>query len=202
MISRINEGVDLHTITAQAVYGLGSEPPTSQQRQVAKSANFTRIYGGGAKKFADTAKIDEIEAKSFYRRLDEEFPTAKIFMQTVESKARERLSSEGRAYVRTLGGRICETSEDKLYKLVNYVIQGSCADLLKQKLVELDNAGLGSQMILPIHDEVLLDVDAESSNEVKKILEQTMPVTDLSVVLDVEIDGPFARWGDKCRAKT
>lgn len=198
MVARINEGVDLHTITAQAVYG--TMTPTKQQRQVAKNANFTRIYGGGARKFALTAGITEEEAQTFYRRLDEEFPAARRFMKTVEATARERLVTEGRAYVRTVAGRECEADEDSLYKLVNYIIQGSCADLLKQKLLELDYAGLGDVMVLPIHDEVLIDVPVEDVPEVTRTLEEVMPVTNLSVTLDIEVDGPLARWGDKYRA--
>ena len=46
MCKAFMEDRDLHTLTAKAIYG--TDEPTSEQRRVAKSANFGLLYGAGA----------------------------------------------------------------------------------------------------------------------------------------------------------
>ena len=80
---------------------------------------------------------------------------------------------------------------------MNYLVQGTAADVLKLKLVELDRAGLTDRMILPVHDEVIFDVPAEDveafRDEAVRVMENldeyVVPLTVGSDILD--------RWGTK-----
>ena len=74
MIAAFQEGQDLHTLTAMAIYGLDDEGAvTKEQRQVSKSANFGLLYGAGAsglRSYAGTMGIqmthdeaDEVRSK-------------------------------------------------------------------------------------------------------------------------------------------
>jgi DNA polymerase-1 len=50
MVAAFQEGRDLHTITAMAIYGLSEESEVTKiERQIAKSANFGLLFGSGAK---------------------------------------------------------------------------------------------------------------------------------------------------------
>lgn len=54
----------------------------------------------------------------------------------------------------------------KYYALLNYQIQGAAADAFKNTLIEMDRAGLTEYMILPVHDEVVLDVPIGLAEEI------------------------------------
>ena len=200
MIDAIRNGVDLHTFVCRELYDIpeDQEPPR-EKRQITKNANFAKVYVAGVNTFAKTAGIEVGEAKKFLDMYDERFPGVRRFHQTVEDTAMTRYTKEGAAYITTPYGRRHPCDPDKLYKLVNYLIQGTCADLLKDKLVQLDAAGLGEYMILPVHDEVIFDVPTAEVEEVKKTAEEIMHEEEkFSVPLGV--DGKIVRrWGDAYR---
>ena len=200
MIDAIRNGVDLHTFVCRELYDIpADQDPPREKRQITKNANFSKVYVAGVSTFARTAGIAEAEAKEFLAMYDERFPGVRAFHKTVERMANDRYLSEGEAYVTTPYGRRHPCDPDKLYKLVNYLIQGTCADLLKDKLVQLDAAGLSEYMILPVHDEVIFDAPTEEATEIKKTAEAIMREVDkFSVPLDV--DGKIVgRWGDAYR---
>lgn len=198
MIRKIHEGIDLHTATAQGCYGLGDGPPSKQQRSIAKNANFSKLFGAGVKRFAYTAGIDLATAEEFLRIYTESFPGVARFQAQVEQVARERLNVEGQAYVRAPSGRLHYAEGDKIYTLVNYLIQGTAADVFKRKLIELDSAGLGEWMVLPVHDEIVMDVPIELCTDVAQTTQHVMQdLTSFKVPLTVGVEGPLERWGSK-----
>ncbi len=83
------------------------------------------------------------------------------------------------------------------YALLNYLIQGSAAEILKMKLLELDAAGLGEYMILPVHDEVIFDVPiAEQEAAIKTIRDVMNDDTLCSVPITAGVARGL-RWGEK-----
>ena len=111
----------------------------------------------------------------------------------------ERRKTEGVGYVNTPIGRYQPAEDRKEYSLVNYLIQGTAADCLKEALLRLDSAGLGDGMLLPVHDEVIFEVPAEDAEEAKATIVEAMTDNRWAVPLVVEADGPLARWGDHYR---
>jgi DNA polymerase-1 len=195
MIRRIRAGVDLHTAVAQVIYGLGDQKPSKHQRQVTKNANFAKVYGAGAAKFALTAHITEEEGRAFYAQYDAQFPGVRRFQQQVDTAARQRLQREGECYVLAPSGRRHVTDPRDTYKLVNYLVQGTAADVLKERLISLDNVGLGEFMVLPVHDEVIFDFPTEDAAELAHLAADTMrDTTSFSVPLEVDASAPMARW--------
>ena len=191
---------DLHTATARMAYNDPTITSKDWRRQPAKSAGFAKIYGAGIKTFAATAGIPLDEASKFMELYDEAFPGVDPFMGKVQAIARQRLKEEGAAWVKTPAGRRQVADPDKIYAAVNYLIQGTAADVMKQTLVRLDAAGLGDYMILPVHDEVVFDVPNEDLDEVRRVAMEVMPVPaeQYGVPLTVGED-VVARWGDKYR---
>lgn len=193
MLKRITAGVDLHTAVAQVIFG--TDHPTKEQRGVTKNANFAKVYGAGAEKFALTAGVTVEEGIAFYETYDSTFPGVKQFQQLVIDTARQRYVGEGRAYVRAPSGRLHFADTDTLYKLCNYLIQGTAADVLKKKLVELDMCGFGDEMLFPVHDEVLFDFPeldiAQHTNDAERVMED---LDSFSVPLTVEASEPMDNW--------
>ena len=125
------------------------------------------------------------------------FPGVKRFQNELMGAARERFINEGRAYVRAPSGRLhIVSNEDDIYKLCNYLIQGTAADVLKEKMVALDSAGFGDMMVLPIHDEVIFDFPADQVEELTKEAARIMTNdVDFLVPLDVDASEPLEQVG-------
>ena len=204
----IKDGIDLHILTASLAYGIPGDQVTKSQRQISKNTAYGRIYGAGPAKIAVTASapdtngqftlVTEQEVANFLEQFDAKVPEVSTFMRTVEDIAKNRLREEGQAYINSSGGRRIPGDPDRLYALVNYLVQGSCADVFKQKIVEIANAGLDHHIILPVHDELIFEVPKDEFNDLAPELERIMKdETTFSVPLTVGASGPLERWGDK-----
>ncbi len=197
MAQAFAEGGDFFTTMARRIYGDDSIVKKDPRRQMTKNAAYAKGYGAGPAKFAITAGVDVATAAAFLDRYDEMYPGVTRFQREVDRIAHERIASDGDAFVKAPIGRIHIAAKDKLYTLVNYLIQGAAADVLKMKMLELQQAGLEEFMILPVHDEVLFDVPHEQAREVKRVVEAVMPELQMfSVPLTVGVEH-HARWGDK-----
>lgn len=167
------------------------------RRQLVKNGNYAKIFGAGIPKFAATAGVSETEARSFMQRFDTMFADVPRWIRQVERDALQRLNDERAAYIRSpLTNRRHVADADKLYTLVNYVVQGTAGEVLKQKIVEADQAGLGEYMVFPVHDEIDLDVPTDQLDDVLTTL---LDVVNDDQLLDVPLTwsadvGP--NWGE------
>ena len=124
------------------------------------------------------------------------FPSVKEFMERTVAEARDR------GYTETVFGRrrrIPELSSGQRNvrmagerQAMNAPIQGLAADIFKVALVRLDRAiderGLGSRLILQVHDEVLVEVpDGELDDAVDVVTHAMSGAFDLSVPLAVNL---------------
>lgn len=192
---------DLHTTTARMVYGDPTITKDDPRRQPAKSAGFAKIYGAGVEQFSATAGVPVEEGRRFLDLYAQAFPGVDPFMGRVQAVGRQRLRDTGEPWVRTPAGRRQVAEPDKLYTLTNYLIQGTAADVLKRQMVELDLAGLGPYMILPVHDELVFDVPVDEADEVQEVVRRMMPVHEdvYGVPLTIGVDVYDERWGQKYR---
>lgn len=196
LIEAINTG-DIHTNTAQRVYGDPSITKKDPRRQIAKNVGFAKIYGAGPEKIAWTAGVSVDEARAFLVQYDASFPGVKTFQSEVARVAEQRKRSEGVAYVKTPIGRLEVSRDDKDYALVNALIQGTAADVFKEALLRLDAAGAGPWMLLPVHDEVIFDIPEEEIEEATQLIRKAMFDDRWLVPITVGADGPYDRWGAK-----
>lgn len=188
---------DIHTATARRVYQDDTITKADPRRHTAKNAGFAKIYGAGVAKFAQTAGVTEGEAREFLEAYDRMYPGVRAFQDTVQRVALRRIAEDGVPWVRTPWGRRQVTDRGSEYKLVNYLIQGTAADVLKDRLVALNNAGLGEYMLLPVHDEVIFDVPTELVDEVSAAVRDVMELRDrfaVPLTIDIKV---VNRWGDK-----
>jgi DNA polymerase-1 len=109
-----------------------------------------------------------------------------------------RLKSEGQGYVYTWTGRRLPCDEDRVYTLVNYLIQGGAAEVFKANLIKLDQADLTELLIVPVHDEIVLNAPRKDAEEIKHLVKQCMTTSEgWAVPLTAGVDGPLENWGDK-----
>lgn len=199
MLAAYARGEDLHNFTATKLYG---ENFTKPQRTLCKNGGFANIYGAGVEKFAVTAEIPVDQAREFRKQYDEMFPgikgyAAKVVEQVITSAGGKR---RGYGHVTLIDGRWLPVEAEKAYKGVNFTIQGSCAVVLKQKIVQLDHAGIGEYFRLAVHDELIYEVPIEERHHVKAIIEEVMPERHAFPGVTLEIESDIVhRWGDHYR---
>jgi DNA polymerase-1 len=191
---------DVHTASAQLIFG--REEVTPQERQLAKSSVLAIIYGAGDEKFSHTAGVTNEVGAAFLREYHSRFTRVRPFMDQVQSVGKARKRQEGAAYVTTRDGRrLAMRKADAFYTLVNYLCQGTAADIFKRAIERMHNAGLTRYMRLPVHDEVIfevpLDVDPE---EFKREAVSLMEDRTYRVPMVVETSGPYFSWADKYSA--
>lgn len=196
MIEQFLAGEDLHNMLATSIFGPDFTKP---QRTVAKNSWFSKAYGAGVEKFAETAGCTVDFAQSIYDGLSEAYPGIQGLQDYVIETGRARLKEEGRGYVRLFDGTELPMDDDAIYAGVDYLLQGTAGKVLKRAMVDLDAAGLGSLIRMPIHDEVIFQVPKEDEEEAKALACQVMTNYDYAVPLLVDAVSGLKRWGDKAR---
>lgn len=207
LLDAFAKGEDIHTRTAALIFNCPQSSVSPEQRRNAKTINFGLIYGMGAQKLAQELNISNAQAKDFITHYFEHMAQLKIFYDTVEANARQC------GFVTTLAGRRRLLPDMNSLKpqtialarrqAINTVIQGSAADIIKLAMLAVQHdAPLQAQqarLILQVHDELLLEVPAESGTaagqRVSELMSAVCPAgTALSVPLVVDW-GVGAHWG-------
>lgn len=197
MIRTIREGGDLHRLTAARSYRIPLEEVTGVQRQAAKTTLFSLLFGAGPDTIAARTGQTRDEAVKFLDGLYAAFPGIKGFQrQIVETAKNDKREGRVAGVTTHVGGRLTIQHDEPEYRLTNYLIQGTAAVVLKDRIMSLHNAGLTDMMLLPVHDEVLFEVPDEDVDEVRHLIEENMPdPNSFSVPLDIEVSKPVTRWG-------
>ena len=204
LIESFRSGRDIHTETASRVFGVEPGAVTIDQRSKAKMVSYGLAYGMEAYGLGQRLNIPTEEAALILAAYFEAFPSVREYMERTVAEARER------GYTETLFGRrrqIPELSSPN-YRIrqagerqaMNAGIQGLAADIFKVALVRLtaalEDSQMDSQLILQVHDEVLLDVPPAEHDRAATVVVDTMTgAVDLSVPLEVNLAfGPS--WAD------
>lgn len=178
-----------------------------KRRQITKNTVYGKLFGAKTNTIARTAKVTPQVADMFIQMFDSRYPGINNLMAKIMTEARYRLETEGRAYVRTPLGREIpvdnRSTDTRDYALLNYLIQGHAAEILKRGLVDLDAAGVGEYLMLPVHDEVVGDVPASEAEAVRVTVERVLTDLDTySVPLTWSAETFDESWGQKYRKKT
>ena len=190
---------DIHTRTASEVFGLFPEMVTSEMRRQAKTINFGIIYGQGAFSLAKQLGVARNVAEKFITAYKERHSGAIAFLDSCIASAQES------GYVTTILGRKLPISDISSSNgnlrsyaernAINYPIQGSAADIIKQAMIGVDRAihiaGLQSRLIMQVHDELVFEVPEIELKQMRELVEQEMShAVTLKVPLKVDIN-----WG-------
>lgn len=196
LIEAYREGLDIHALTASQVFGVPLNAVTPEQRREAKAVNFGIIYGISDFGLATNLHISTKQAGEYIRRYFERYSDVKKYMDENIAFARKN------GYVTTLLGRKRTIAEIRSsnYNVrsfgeraaMNMPLQGSSADIIKLAMLRtadrLHKGGFRSQMILQVHDELVIDALIEEQEEVAHILKTEMEhAVELSIPLVAEI---------------
>lgn len=191
-------GSDPFTEIGRDVYRDPSIQKSDKRRALIKGVVYGRLYGAGVAKQALTAGVPEEQMREVSNAFDSNYPGMQMFQKAVEQAGLQRLESEGVGYVSTWTGRRLPCDDDRVYTLVNYLIQGGAAEIFKSNLIKLDQADLTDLLIVPVHDEIVLNAPREDAEEVKQLVKKCMTTTDgWAVPLTADADGPLDNWGAK-----
>jgi DNA polymerase-1 len=173
MLAAYRGGEDLHTVTAAAVLGRSLDAVRPEDRQAAKALNFGLLYGMGATRLQENAAQDygvvltEGDARRFRAAWKAMYP---------DVAAWQRRQPEGAIETRTLAGRRRLAVERYTFKL-NSPVQGTGADGLKLALALLWERRAGCPSAAPVlcvHDEIVVECDAQDAEPARIWLETAM----------------------------
>jgi DNA polymerase-1 len=185
LIGKVLSGLDVHEATAEMV---------GVNRDLAKTINFSLLYGSGITALAETLGVSISQAKdyknNYFRNLQNVKETTGAIIATAEK----------RGYIFNLKGRRCYIPKKLAYKAPNYLIQGGCGDIVKAAMNEIDLylSSKKSRMLLQIHDEILFEIsldEYEIIDDLKNIMSNAYKHKYLP--LTVGADFSFNNWHDK-----
>lgn len=196
-------GGDAFTIIGSQIYNDPNFCKADPRRKLVKGTIYGRLYGSGVKKMAETAGVPYEDMLAVNQALDARYKGMAAYPKKMEQIVTNRMVVEGLPYTETVvTGRKVPVEKDRIYSAVNYTIQASAAESFKENLVRLDAAGLGDNLMVPVHDEILVSVDPGDVEEVKQILRENMTTTEgWTVPLTADVEGSFVRWGEKYEKK-
>jgi DNA polymerase-1 len=193
-------GSDPFTEIGREIYNDPTMQRSDKRRNLIKGTVYGRLYGAGVAKQALTAGVPEFQMKQVSDAFDARFAGMAYFQRQIEDAGMRRVKAEGQGYVYTWTGRRLPCDEDRVYTLVNYLIQGGAAEVFKANLVKLDQADLTELLIVPVHDEIVLNAPRKDAHEIMKTVQECMTTTEgWAVPLTAGIDGPMENWGEKYR---
>jgi DNA polymerase I len=175
-------GEDIHAATAAEV--LGKEPATltKDERSIAKMVNFGIIYGISAFGLSENLEIPREEAQEYIDAYLARFPLVQDFIQrTIERSERD-------GYATSLFGRRRPVPELKASNrqtrslgerlAVNFVMQGTAADIIKKAMVSIHHRlraeGRAARLVLQVHDELLFEVPDVELSAIKELVREEM----------------------------
>lgn len=189
MLAAFHANQDIHAATAAAIYGVPLDQVTPEQRRHAKAINFGLIYGMSVYGLTRTTDLTLAESEEFVDAYFRQFPGVKRYLDQARRQAAER------GYVETLLGRrryfpgLREQSNQTVRnreerEAINAPVQGTAADILKLAMVRLPDrlaqAGLSAQILLQVHDELVLECPQEELKEtaavVRDVMENAFPL--------------------------
>jgi DNA polymerase-1 len=204
MIDAFKAGQDIHATTAAAILGKELKDVNKDDRRNAKAVNFGLIYGMSAFGLTRSTELTLAEAQDFVKAYFERFPGIRTYLDETKELATEQ------GYVETLLGRrrhfpglrdgtnaIVRSRLER--EAINSPIQGTAADIMKLAMLRvaeaLKKSDLKSQMLLQVHDELVLDCPEDELRATAKLVSEEMSKAyTLKVPLQTEMS-----WGRNWR---
>jgi DNA polymerase-1 len=184
--------------------GIDAYEPDSKSfstlRDAAKSTNFGVPYGAGWRKAAVTLGLPESIGKRRFDLYKSRFPRLCSLSRTVGSQVRAENGVE------TTFGRFLYVPPSKAYMGTNYLIQGTAAEVLKRSQVRVADVLLSAtsgevKLLLPIHDEIIMEVPKRMLSHFRGVLPRVRDVMidfpQFNVPLEVDVKYTETNWADK-----
>jgi DNA polymerase-1 len=203
LVEAFRRGEDIHRRTAAEVFGVALDAVTPAQRDVAKTTNFSVIYGVTAFGLSRGLAITPKQAQEYLDQFFARNQMVKAHLTRTVAEGRQR------GYVATLLGRRrylpeLRSGNPNLRSFAermatNAPIQGTAADLVKIAMVrmarELEARGLRSRMLLQVHDELLFEAPPDELAALEalavEVMESALPLA-VPLKVDVKVGDDWA----------
>ena len=200
MINAFKSGADIHTATAAQVFGLPIDMVTPILRSRAKAVNFGIVYGIGAFSLSKDIGVTRKEADSYIKSYLATYPKVASYMENTINDAKLN------GYVTTLFGRrryLPElSSSNGMLRAFgervarNAPIQGTAADIIKLAMIKVFNTLKdkvpSANLILQVHDELIVECDIADAQIVSNILKTEMENA-VTLAVDLIADANFGK---------
>jgi len=196
LLGSFNREEDIHTRTASEIFGVSYDDVDVTLRRKAKAINFGIIYGMTEYGLKSRLSISEEEAKEYIQKYFDRYPGVKKYLKFLIDDAYKKgytTTIFGRKrYLKELGSSNVRIRSLGERFAVNTPIQGSAADIMKLSTVILFNKlklnNIDSNIILHVHDELVLELKERDLEKIKKIVIESMEnCVSLKVKLRVDI---------------
>lgn len=182
LMEAFQEDLDVHQYTATLLYNVKRENVTREMRNVAKTINFSIVYGVSAFGLSQSLGVPVGEAQTFIDAYFERYSKVKQYMENQKEAARKQ------GFLKTICGRrsyFPDINSSNINRrqfaertAVNAPIQGSAADIIKIAMIqiqrELEQKQFKSVMILQVHDELVFDVADAELKQVEALVRSRM----------------------------
>lgn len=201
MIKAFKEGADIHTLTSAEMFGIKPSDVTPEQRYAAKAINFGVLYGMNTHGLAVATGFSYEQAKDFIDRYFELRKGVADYIASIKKMAHDK------GYTETLFGRRrpCPDVRSSNFVVrsaaeraaVNMPLQGTAADMMKLAMIRIHKKlPDGANLILQIHDELVVECPKALSEEVSKIMQTEMiGVRKFKVPIEVDVS-TGDNWGE------
>ncbi len=169
---------DIHAITASNIFDVALNDVTQDQRAAGKTINFGVMYGMGPNRLAKALKISRTEARDYIAQYFNRYSAIRIFFDKLVGSAVDRGYAETMFGRRRLlgdllnGSRMQRSFAERV--AVNTPIQGTAADIIKIAMINLDTeltrGEYRANLLLQVHDELVLEVHPDEKDRVQKLL--------------------------------
>jgi DNA polymerase-1 len=202
------DGLDIHAMTASEMFGVPIKDMPGEVRRRAKAINFGIIYGISAFGLANQLGIAREEASAYIKKYFERFPGIRAYMDETKDFCRRH------GYVETLFGRKCHYPEIKASNAsvrsfneraaINARLQGTAADIIRRAMIRIEDAlaekKLSAQMLLQVHDELIVEVPDDEVAATLPAVQHTMqdaPFPAVLLSLPLQVDARAANNWDE-----
>lgn len=195
LLAAYNENRDIHRETASMLFGVPNKDVNDDQRRIAKTINFSVIYGISAFSLSGNLKVTTQEAQGFINGYFAGYPEVRAYIDAVVTEAREN------KYVTTAYGRkrpIPDIASSQFFvragaerTAFNTVIQGTASDIIKWAMVRIHNriqsGEIKAKLVMQVHDELVFYIPEKLVDEsAKLILSEMKNVKPFDKILDAE----------------
>jgi DNA polymerase-1 len=188
------DDVDFHSEAAKLAFSVDeSSEKFKEYRQAAKAITFGTIYGIGNKKLSQQLNTTPREAGQYKKQYFAAMEGSKEFFD----KAVNKVALDGQ--IRSKYGRLYKINRDFGYKGVNYLVQGLSADLLSERMLEVDKYldNKKSNLLLQVHDEIICEIHDSELESVPYKIKELLKNNSLEIPLDVDMEIFQGSWAIK-----
>jgi DNA polymerase-1 len=192
-------GSDSFTEIGREVYDDPDMQKSDPRRSLVKTYIYSKLFGASLEKQAKSAGVSVEVMRKFANDLNAKYPRMEQWQKEVIRETQLSATRDKDGFVTIpVSGREIPVERGAEYRAINYLCQGSAADVMKRNLLKLDAAGLGEYLVFPVHDEIVMDPPKDLIPEIAPVVRDCMTTTEgWEVALTGDISDAYPTWGAK-----